>query len=75
VRPPEGCRFSPRCPFATALCGTTPPLFEIAPGRNVACWGYAAKVPGATESLAADVQFPDLGEAAAPVDIRTDAAA
>ncbi len=34
--PPPGCRFAPRCPFATGLCDTTPPL--AAGAHQVACW-------------------------------------
>jgi peptide/nickel transport system ATP-binding protein len=38
IEPAEGCRFAPRCPFATAVCvSATPPLREIAPGHKVAC--------------------------------------
>jgi peptide/nickel transport system ATP-binding protein len=37
--PPSGCRFHPRCPYAGERCAIeTPPLVEIAPGREVACW-------------------------------------
>jgi len=36
---PPGCRFSPRCPFATARCaGEDPPLMEITAGHFAACW-------------------------------------
>jgi peptide/nickel transport system ATP-binding protein len=36
--PPPGCRFAPRCRFASAVCtAETPPLREIAPGHKVAC--------------------------------------
>ena len=36
--PPPGCRFSPRCRFASAACVTaTPPLVEVTPGHKVAC--------------------------------------
>ncbi len=35
--PPQGCRFQPRCPRATAACDTPPPLRTIAPGHLVAC--------------------------------------
>ena len=59
--PPVGCRFHPRCLFATELCKTTPDLFPIAPGREVACWGYAALVPGALERVPAGAALPDLG--------------
>ncbi|GGK50722.1 ABC transporter ATP-binding protein [Salinarimonas ramus] len=38
LAPPPGCRFHPRCPFATARCREeTPALREIAPGRLSAC--------------------------------------
>jgi peptide/nickel transport system ATP-binding protein len=36
---PKGCRFHPRCPFATEKCRTAePPLIEVEPGHYVACW-------------------------------------
>jgi len=42
VRPPTGCRFNPRCPFATDLCRTeVPELFDLGSGRQAACWGYS----------------------------------
>jgi peptide/nickel transport system ATP-binding protein len=38
-RQPNGCRFSPRCPFADRRCREAPPpLREISPGHHVACW-------------------------------------
>jgi peptide/nickel transport system ATP-binding protein len=38
IAPPEGCRFAPRCKFATPACTTaTPPLREVAAGHMVAC--------------------------------------
>jgi len=38
---PDGCRFHPRCPFATAVCAEqAPPLAEVAPGQRVACWHH-----------------------------------
>jgi len=34
-RPPEGCRFQPRCPVAMAECATTrPPLYPVGPARS-----------------------------------------
>jgi peptide/nickel transport system ATP-binding protein len=38
-RPPAGCRFHPRCPYAFGRCRSEePPLVELAPGRSAACW-------------------------------------
>lgn len=38
INPPAGCRFAPRCPYATEQCTTrTPELHEAAPGHFVAC--------------------------------------
>jgi peptide/nickel transport system ATP-binding protein len=43
VNPPSGCRFNPRCPYATDLCKREePPLRELGKGRLVACH-YAEK--------------------------------
>jgi oligopeptide transport system ATP-binding protein len=33
-----GCRFRPRCEYATAECGTAPALVTFAPRRERACW-------------------------------------
>jgi peptide/nickel transport system ATP-binding protein len=42
---PAGCRFAPRCPFATQRCTLEPPpLREIAPGHRVACWKAPVEV-------------------------------
>ncbi len=38
IEPAEGCRFAPRCKYATARCvAATPPLREAVPGHKVAC--------------------------------------
>ena len=42
MRPPTGCRFNPRCPFANDLCcSEVPPLLSVGEGRTAACWGYS----------------------------------
>jgi peptide/nickel transport system ATP-binding protein len=39
--PPTGCRFHPRCPFATEICHQeVPVLEEVAEGHTVACWNW-----------------------------------
>ena len=42
---PAGCRFAPRCPFADQRCRLDPPpLRDIAPGHQVACWKAPVEV-------------------------------
>lgn len=37
--PPPGCRFHPRCPYATEICRTDDPEFkQHSPGHRAACW-------------------------------------
>jgi oligopeptide/dipeptide ABC transporter ATP-binding protein len=45
-RPPSGCRFHPRCPYAFDRCPSEEPgLVELAPERAAACW---LQQPGAS---------------------------
>jgi peptide/nickel transport system ATP-binding protein len=38
---PPGCKFHPRCPYATDKCREEdPPLLEVAPGQTAACWHW-----------------------------------
>jgi oligopeptide/dipeptide ABC transporter ATP-binding protein len=38
MKPPSGCHFHTRCPYAVARCKVeSPPLREIAPGHHVSC--------------------------------------
>lgn len=38
IKPPPGCHFHPRCPYAEARCKVEPPILrEIGPGHQVAC--------------------------------------
>jgi oligopeptide/dipeptide ABC transporter ATP-binding protein len=40
-----GCRYASRCPLASGECwATAPPVVEIAPGHEVACWHSTAAV-------------------------------
>lgn len=42
IRPPTGCRFHPRCPFAMERCAhQEPPTFHLSDGHEAACWLYA----------------------------------
>ena len=39
VEPPPGCRFSPRCTYATDICFTDdPPAFTVEEGHIACCW-------------------------------------
>jgi peptide/nickel transport system ATP-binding protein len=38
---PSGCKFHPRCPYATDKCrDEDPPLIDVAPGQTAACWHW-----------------------------------
>jgi oligopeptide/dipeptide ABC transporter ATP-binding protein len=43
IRPPSGCRFHPRCPFAMARCSEEEPQLLPVDGRLAACHLYDAK--------------------------------
>jgi len=44
INPPMGCRFHPRCPFATKICKIKEPGFALMePGHYVACHLYTKK--------------------------------
>jgi len=41
TRPPEGCRFHPRCPKAMPICSRIEPsMIEVEPARFIHCWLY-----------------------------------
>lgn len=40
---PRGCKFSNRCPHASAICGTAEPeLRETETGHKVRCWLFSS---------------------------------
>lgn len=54
ARPPQACRFHPRCPYAFERCSRDDPLIlEIAPGRSAACWLQTGKEPPASPAAQA----------------------
>jgi oligopeptide transport system ATP-binding protein len=53
ISPPSGCRFNPRCPYATQLCRDSEPEYrEIEPDHFVACH-YAEKFMDSTRGASA----------------------
>ena len=53
-RPPSGCRFHPRCPYAFDRCtDEEPPLVELVPNRAAACWLQRPGDPPAPPSVRA----------------------
>jgi peptide/nickel transport system ATP-binding protein len=45
IRPPSGCRFHPRCPYAMPICKETrPPMTLEGPAHQVACYLYKGPV-------------------------------
>jgi peptide/nickel transport system ATP-binding protein len=58
IKPPSGCRFRPRCPFANSLCASkVPKVFTAPSGQQVSCWLYDADNPDAPR---ADVSRPSV---------------
>ena len=48
---PEGCRFAPRCPFATDMClERIPELMKDDSGNEVRCWVYSDEWNGDPEA-------------------------
>ncbi|MET4783228.1 ABC transporter ATP-binding protein [Glaciihabitans sp. UYNi722] len=54
ITPPSGCRFHPRCPFATEKCSAeAPPEISVGDGRFAACWAYS--------DAPSDLPLPKIG--------------
>ncbi len=43
ISPPRGCRFQPRCDYATDLCSKEPPEVEVDSGHRVCCFRAAQR--------------------------------
>jgi peptide/nickel transport system ATP-binding protein len=52
IRPPSGCRFRTRCPFAEAVCEKASPALLAAPGEELRAVACHMRVPGSGHSRA-----------------------
>jgi peptide/nickel transport system ATP-binding protein len=79
IRPPGGCRFHPRCPFAMTVCADErPAAIEVAPGQSSACWLHAKGLERRSDEPARHlalrvVKRPPGGQAAKAADRRASA--
>lgn len=56
THPPTGCRFHPRCPFATEKCTDyEPPMEDVDTGHLVACWHHDQVPVGLSETAAEEI--------------------
>jgi oligopeptide/dipeptide ABC transporter ATP-binding protein len=61
-RPPPGCRFHPRCPYAFDRCRSEePPLVALAPARSAACWLQLPGVPIEAPSIQSASRLASAG--------------
>ncbi|MFK7912725.1 MAG: ABC transporter ATP-binding protein [Pseudomonadales bacterium] len=50
--PPAGCGYGARCPYAMAVCKSTPPpAFDIEPGHYARCWLQHEQAPNRAPAL------------------------
>ena len=61
VSPPPGCRFHPRCSYATDVCRTDEPTLQSHIGGDFACWHPA----GTTDVTPTDADAPSTRSGAA----------
>ena len=46
IRPPRGCPFSPRCPYARRICAEElPPVYTVGEGHSSRCWLLDPEAP------------------------------
>jgi peptide/nickel transport system ATP-binding protein len=66
VSPPEGCNFSPRCPYAQPKCFVEEPELEPGPGggHEFACW-FPVGTPEGAEALARNANDAAVSEGVA----------
>ncbi|MDQ1486920.1 MAG: peptide/nickel transport system ATP-binding protein [Actinomycetota bacterium] len=65
VRPPSGCRFHPRCPYAMPICSAElPPSFPVSGTHTAACWLHspAATDPASSGDTASFMEGPPVDE-------------
>jgi peptide/nickel transport system ATP-binding protein len=56
MNPPSGCRFHPRCPFATEKCSVEVPVPEdVGGGHLVACWNHEQVPVGISETAKEEI--------------------
>jgi len=71
---PDGCRFSPRCPFRVDKCDEHPQLLEVAPAHQAACWitqdGMNLPNSENAKSVAPFTQRTDKSQEISPRDLK-----
>ncbi len=61
INPPSGCRFHPRCRYATQVCSEIePPLVEYGNGHFAACH-HPLNVDAAVAAASAGIRIPEKG--------------
>ena len=46
TKPPVGCPFAPRCPYARVICGSElPQMTEVSEGHHSRCWLLSPEAP------------------------------
>ena len=57
IRPPKGCPFAPRCPYARRICAEElPPVYSLGEGRSSRCWLLDPEAPAADNPLKGGAQ-------------------